>query len=150
MSLRQFLASHFIGGMLIVGTPPCYLFSGQYSMINCSIVPAPSESMESIRRRFRKGVERTDVLKEYARSQAFLPKPQQHRVSRKGTAGERSRGGAPNGGSASAFKAFAYTNAFGYSLTSSEPVGSPASVTVANGVYSFGSKTYTSEFPSSP
>jgi len=48
------------------------------------------------------------------------------------------------------FKAFVYTNAGGYGLESSEPVGSPASVTVANGVYSLGLKTYTSEFPSSP
>jgi hypothetical protein len=35
-------------------------------------------------------------------------------------------------------------------LASSEPVGSPASVKVANGVYSFGLKAYTSSFPSSP
>jgi hypothetical protein len=39
------------------------------------------------------------------------------------------------------FKAFVLTNASGYGLASSEPVGSPASVRVANGVYAFGLKT---------
>ena len=47
-----------------------------YFMVNCSIEVAANESIDSVWRRFRKSVDRADVLKDYARSREFIAKPQ--------------------------------------------------------------------------
>jgi ribosomal protein S21 len=45
-------------------------------MVNCIIYPAEGESIESVWRRFRKGVDRAGVLTDVARSREFVPKSQ--------------------------------------------------------------------------